>query len=69
MSAIAGTPEKVLSKVQEIFDEVCPGARCEHRDYGHKIGCGGAGLGHTIEEVVFARGGVTEEHARHQAEC
>lgn len=68
MSAIEGTPDEVLARVQAIFDEITPGARCELQDYGHKIGCGALGRGESVEDVVFVRGGVTEEHARHHAE-
>lgn len=68
MSAIEGAPDEVLARVQAIFDEVTPGARCQLQDYDHKIGCGADGAGENVEEVVFVRSGVTEEQARHHAE-
>lgn len=67
MGAIEGTETEVLAKVQAIFDELAPGARCELQDYQHKIGCGSLDRWDNIQEVKFVRRGVTEEHVRHHA--
>lgn len=65
---IEGDEEAVLARVQAIFDELAPGARCELQDYQHKIGCGNMDQWGNIQDVRFVRSGITEQGARHQAQ-
>ena len=67
MSKIERDERVALARVQEIFDAVTPGARCELQDYQHKIGCGNMDQWGNIQDVVFVRAGIDEDQVRHHA--
>ena len=48
-------PQQALSAVQEIVRRVVPDARCELKDYQHRIGCGVLDRWDNLQEVVFLR--------------
>lgn len=67
MATIGGDEHTILGRVQAIFDEVTPGARCELQDYSHKIGCGNMDQWGNIQDVVFVRAGIDDDQVRHHA--
>ncbi len=65
---LSGSPAEVLSRVQEVFASIVPGAVCELQDYEFRIGCGAMDRWGNLQDVKFQRNGLTEEEVRYHAQ-
>ena len=65
MSLFTGEPEDVLKEVQTRVSAIVPGARCELRDYGFRIGCGMLDEWGNVQSVTLQRNAWSPEQADH----
>jgi len=67
MTRIPGQPEDVRRTIEAMVREEVPDARCELRDYQHRIACGTMDAWGNIQDFVLVKNDWTEEVVRHHA--
>lgn len=67
MTAITGTPEEVLARVQQLAEEQIPGIVCELQAYKTQIGCGSLDGRGALHEIKFSLRDLNEYLVESQA--
>lgn len=67
MNRIPGQPEDVRRTIEAMVQEEVPDARCELRDYHHRIACGTMDSWGNIQDFVLGKDEWTEDVVRHHA--